>query len=182
MHASQFPRIRRWFVASLTLAYWALLAWQHLHAGVPAHSFGAREDMPAISNWWGALVMPVLAWTLTGLAQARLKALPADQADAALRHTLLAFVGALTYGAVMALLFTVDPEHTALSTLFFALPVVGLILPVFRPEYVLGFYFGMLITFGPVIPLVIGLAVAMVSALLQVLLRPLFRRMSRVAR
>lgn len=182
MQDSQFPPIRRWFVATLTVAYVALLVWQHNHAGVPAHSFGARDDMPAISNWWGALVMPVLAWTLTGLAQARLKALPPDQSDAALRRTVLAFVGALTYGAVMALLFTVDPKHSALSALFFALPVVGLVLPVFRPEYVLGFYLGMLLTFGPVIPLVIGLAVAMVSALLQVLLRPLVRRLVRVAR
>jgi len=182
VQASSFLRIRPWFVTALTVAYVALLVWQHNHAGVPAHSFGAREDMPAISNWWGALVMPVLAWTLTGLAQARLRALPPDQSDAALRRTLLAFAGALTYGAVMAVLFTVDPEHPALSTLFFALPAVGVFLPVFRPEYVLGFYLGMLLTFGPVIPLVIGLAVALVSALLQVLLRPLVRRLVRVAR
>lgn len=182
MLATEFPRHRRWFVAALTTAYWALLAWQHVHAGVPAHSVGARADMPAISNWWGALLVPVLAWTLTGLAQARLKALPPDDADAALQRTLLAFGGALTYGAVMALLFTVDPKHDALSTLFFALPVIGLLLPVFRPEYVLGFYLGMLLTFGPAIPLVIGLVVAMVSALLQVMLRPLFRRVGRVAR
>jgi hypothetical protein len=184
VQASQFPRVRLGFVIALTCACVAQLLWQQWHGGVPSHHFLARADMPAISNWWGALLVPVLAWTLTGLVQARLKALGPDRvlADAALSRTLLAFAGALTYGATLALLFTLDPEHQALSVLFFGLPVVGLFLPVFRAEYVLGLYLGMLLTFGPVIPLVLSLALALISALLQVLLRPIVRRLVRVAR
>ncbi len=184
VHADRFPDLRLRFVATLTLAYWALLAWQHLHDGVPAHSFAARDDMPAISNWWGALTIPVFSWALTGLIQGSLSAFGTDRsaADASLRVSAVAFVAALIYGAAMATLFRFDRESSVLATLFFALPVIGAVVPIFRPEFVLGFVLGMTYTFGPVLPLVVAFGVALASGLVHVLLRPLLLRLARVAR
>lgn len=178
MQAVHFPRTRTTFVVALTLAYLSLLAWQHLNGGVPGHSFLARKDMPVISNWWGVLVIPVITTLLTGRAQARLTALGRDHvgANAALRSMLLSFGGALLYGAVMALMFVSGQSDTT-SLLFQALPVVGVILPVYRAEYVLGFVLGLTYTFGPVLPLVIASGVALVSVLLHAVLRPLFVRL-----
>lgn len=183
VHAVRFPDLRLRFVATLTLAYWALLAWQHFHDGVPAHSFAARDDMPAISNWWGALTIPVVSWALTGLIQGRLSAFGFDRhaADASLRGSAVAFAAALTYGAAMAMMFSLDRNSAVLDALFFALPVIGAVVPIFRPEFVLGFVLGMTYTFGPVLPLVVAFGVALVSGLLHVLTRPLVTRLRRRA-
>ncbi|HEY2092410.1 MAG TPA: hypothetical protein VGJ81_11010 [Thermoanaerobaculia bacterium] len=31
-----------------------------IHGGVPVHPILRRADMPGISNWWGALIIPAL--------------------------------------------------------------------------------------------------------------------------
>jgi hypothetical protein len=50
----------------ILLAELACLAWEHFHGGVKSHHLFHRSDLPAISNWWGALVLPGLAWFLLG--------------------------------------------------------------------------------------------------------------------
>jgi hypothetical protein len=184
VHAANFSRIRTIFVAALVLGYWSLLAYQHANGGVPSHSFLARSDMPEISNWWGVLIVPVVAWTLTGLVQRRLTAFGADRvaADRTLRFAVYAFVGALLYATIMATGFSLNRESEVISYMFFALPLFALLLPVFRPEYVLGFVLGLTYTFGPVLPLVIASGVSLMSALAHLLVRPLARRIFQSAR
>ncbi len=76
----------------------------------------------------------------------------------------------------MALSFTLNRESDVISFMFFGLPIVALLLPVFKPEYVLGFVLGLTYTFGPVLPLIIASGVAFISALVHLVLRPLGRR------
>jgi len=167
MALTALARLRLPFTAALALAYLALLAWQHLHGGVPGHSFLARDDMPVISNWWGALVLPALSWFLTGRLHARLAKVGAAAHTAhELRVAALAFGGALLHGLIMAVGFSTGRPEVS-SQLFIALPVLALLLPLFRAEYVLGFVLGLTYTFGAVLPLVIASAVAAVSAVLH---------------
>jgi hypothetical protein len=175
VQAVAFPRYRSAFVTILALAYWALLGWQHTHGGVPAHSLFARDDMPAISNWWGALLVPLLAWLATGLVLRRVRPLHHDPVllNHVLRQVMVAFCAAFLYAMAMGLIFQIDRNSPVLSTLFFALPAIGLVLPIFRPEYVLGFVLGMMYTFGPVIPLLIASVLSVISAVAVLLLRPL---------
>ena len=49
------------FVVAL-FASVAHLAWEHTHGGVQSHHFLARPDLPAISNWWGLIILPSLGW------------------------------------------------------------------------------------------------------------------------
>jgi hypothetical protein len=181
VQAAEFPKYRAGAIATLAVAYLALLAWQYTHGGVPAHSFMARDDMPAISNWWGALLVPLVAWIATGLMQRRLRRSEGDAALAnrALRQMIVACGVAFAYAAAMGIIFLVDRDSPILSSLFFALPVIGFVLPIFRPEYVLGFALGMTYTFGPVLPLVISSVLASISAVAVLLLRPLVRRVIR---
>jgi hypothetical protein len=168
MDLAASSRMRLPLTAAVTVAYLSLLAWQHLHGGVPGHSFLARDEMPVISNWWGAIVLPVLTWALTGRVWARLDRAGADavRADHERRVAALAFTGALLYGVIMAVGFSTGRTEVS-SQLFRALPVLALLLPLFRAEYVLGFVLGLTVTFGAVLPLVIATAVAAVSALLH---------------
>ncbi len=36
--------------------------WEYFNGGVVSHNLLAREDMPAFSNWWGLLTVPLLFW------------------------------------------------------------------------------------------------------------------------
>lgn len=163
----------RWRIIALaTLAYWSLLAYQYRHGGVAGHSFLAREDMPVISNWWGGLLIPLVAYVLTGRLQRRLVAFGTDsaRADAALRMAAVAFVGATLYGGAMAIGFSTGYDEVP-SFLFQALPLVGLLLPIFRAEYLLGFIVALSMRFGGVLPLIIATGVAGLSLLLHATVR-----------
>ncbi|MFC4930819.1 hypothetical protein [Massilia sp. GCM10023247] len=123
-----------------------LLGWQHLHGGVPAHHLLADPTLPVVSNWWGLLTLPLLAWCLLGRIERRRRAAPrAAHGDTA------AFMGALVFGAVLSLLFTAG-RHEATSTMAQAVFVIALFYPVHRAACVLGFVIGMTWTFGAVLP------------------------------
>lgn len=170
--AAAFPRTRWGIIALVTLAYWGLLAYQYTHGGVTGHSFLARADMPTISNWWGGLTLPLVAYGLSSILQRRLRAFGtnAAHADAALRQATAGFVGATLYGAAMAIGFTTGHEEVS-SFLFTALPLVGLVLPVFRAEYLLGFIAALSMVFGGVLPLIIATGVAVMSFVLHATIR-----------
>ena len=172
MTAAAFPKIRLVVIAVVTLAYWGLLAYQYTHGGVTGHSFLARDDMPEISNWWGAVTVPVVAVFLTGRFQRRLLSHGTDDvaADATMRTGAMAFAGAAVYAAAMAAGFSFGHDEVS-SVLFQALPVVGLLLPIYRAEYQLGFIAALSMRFGGVLPLIIGPGVAIVSFVLHVTVR-----------
>lgn len=172
MDVARFQRLRLPFTLGLGAAYLGLLVWQYTHDGVPGHRFLMRKDMPYFSNWWGAFVLPTLAWFLTGRLAARLQRIGdgAEAVPAAFRAALLAFGGALLYGALLA--FAFETDHTEVSsTLFQSLPVLALLLPVFRAEYVLGYILGLTLTFGAVLPTIIASAVALMSLVLHLTVR-----------
>ena len=92
--------MRRQLTLAAALATGLLLAWQHLTAGAPAHHLLARADMPAISNWWGLLLLPLLAW----VAASRIEARYGGAAEAS--GAIPGFVGGLLFGAAVALFFS----------------------------------------------------------------------------
>lgn len=176
MDHTSFSRLRQRLTLGVTLAILSLLTWQQLHGGVPAHSFLARDDFPRISNWWGALVLPVLTWFLTGRVLDRMQDAGGANAAATWRSARRSFAVALLYGAVLATAFTLRRSEIT-SSLFFALPVIGILLPIHRAEYVLGFVLGMTYTFGAVLPTFIAALLSIVTALLYLVLRPFVLRL-----
>jgi hypothetical protein len=145
--------------AAITLLMALLLGWQHLHGGVPAHHLLADPSLPALSNWWGLLTLPVLTWFLLGRIERRRRADPlAPHGDFA------AFTGALVFGAVLSLLFTAG-RHGATENLVQALVLVALCYPIHRAACVLGFVVGMTWTFGAVLPMIaVGIFAAVGAA------------------
>lgn len=176
MDVAAFSRLRLPLTLAVALAYTSLLVWQQLNGGVPGHSFMARDDLPVISNWWGALVLPSLTFFLTGRLRARLVKAGLDSgvgargADVALGIAGAAFVGALLYGAILAASFATG--HAEVSSLLFqSLLLIGLLLPIYRAEYVLGFVFGLTLTFGAVLPTFIATVMATISGVLHLTVR-----------
>lgn len=170
-------RLRPYATGLVFLAEGAHLLWQHFHGGVVSHHFLQRADMPAISNWWGALLLPALTWFLLGLTQKRLGAGAAapEAGSQSPQSAALGFAAALLLGILLSVAFTLGLE-SASAFLFFGSMVLGLVLPVYRSECLLGFVLGMAFTFGAVLPTVIGSVIAGVSAVVHLGLRPLVLR------
>jgi hypothetical protein len=128
-------------VAIISISIWVLLLWQYFHEGIPSHSFLARKDMPSISNAWGAIVLPLIAYLTMNQVEKRGTYLP----------SVLSFVGALAYSATIAYCFTHRISHIS-SFMFQALFFWALVLPLYRLEFLLGFTMGLTLTIGAVLP------------------------------
>jgi hypothetical protein len=160
------------------LAELAHLTWDHRHGGVPSHHLLNNPAWPAVSNWWGALLLPLLTWVLLGRIMQRL-ANPAPDAGARaprLRHSGALFGGALLFGILLSIAFTTGADTLA-ATLFLGMLAATLVVPLYRAEWVLGFVLGMALTFGVVLPTVIGAVVAAVAALIQLVVWPMLVRL-----
>lgn len=178
MSEQQPPRFRLYLTALVMLAELAHLTWEHFNGGVASHHFLNRSDMPAISNWWGALLLPVLTWFLTSRIRRRI-ALHSGGKEAASKlpmSVFAGFVGSLLFAILLSVSFTNDYETIA-SYLFLGMFLLALLLPVYRAECVLGFVLGMTFVFGAVLPIVIGFIIAAVSAAIHLYVRPLLARL-----
>ncbi len=164
---------QRIYLTVLVLAAELLhLAWEYWHGGVQRHHFLQRADMPAISNWWGLLLLPALTWFLSGRAQKRIAsyAIPEGTPSKATTSVIAGFVGALIVGIALSVAFTTGQNDIA-SALFQGMLLIALLLPVYRAECLLGFVLAMTFTFGAVLPTMIGTIVAAISLVALMLSR-----------
>jgi hypothetical protein len=152
------------------------LAWESVHGGVVSHHLLHRPDLPAISNWWGAIVLPALCWWVIARVQRRAdsSAARSPKVFGVPAYAFAAFLGALVFGVGLATAFSLGREDVA-SYFFMAMFPLAVVLPVYRGEYLLGFVLGMTFTFGAVLPTAIGCLFAALSALLRYLARSVGR-------
>lgn len=139
------------------------LAWDHFHGGIPTHHLAARGDLPGVSNLWGLLSLPVLAWVTLTLVRRRLQRLPAEAADRESSRVGYRIIAALLFGILVSALWEFGHEAVLQYLILLPLPV-ALFVPVSRPEHVLGFVLGMSYTFGGVLPILFGLVLATLGA------------------
>ena len=166
---------RKYVTATVTIMEVTHLAWEHFHGGIRSHHFLNSADMPAISNAWGALLLPALAWFLSAFIQKRI-ALTSDARDSSQKlptSIVVGFLGALLFGILLSASFTSGYE-TITEYLFMGMLLLALLLPVYRAECVLGFVLGMTFTFGAILPTVVASVIAAFSALVHLCVRPIF--------
>lgn len=165
MQAQHFKFHRLVLVAVASVYIWALLTFEHFNGGVVSHHLLQRGDLPAISNWWGALLLPVLSWFLTGFIYKRVgSSYPVS--------ILAGFSAALLFGATLSILFQ-HGQDQILPYMMLSLPLLALLFPLYRAEYLLGFVLAMSYSFGAMIPTLIGTLVVLMSYVLHKTLRPL---------
>lgn len=154
----------------------AHLGWEYTHGGVASHHLLARGDLPAVSNWWGLLILPLLGWLASWTAMRR-----AAVDRRAAGRSVCAFLGALLVGLALSLSFAAGHESLA-SGIFFTALAAGLLLPTYRAEYVFGFVLGMTFVLGSVLPTMAASVGAAISAAAFFLVRPVMVRMFRAVR
>lgn len=182
MNENPFLKSRLYITGVVSLAIGSLLLWNHFHGGVPSHSILAREDMPSISNWWGALVLPLLTWFLLYRIEQRLRKASAPSGWSPYpSDVVFGFAGALLFGIVLSTSFALkyaDVPFFMLISIF----GIALFLPIYRSEYLLGFVIGMTYVFGAVLPTGIGSILVLLSAVIYLVVRPGILWVVRVAR
>jgi uncharacterized membrane protein YecN with MAPEG domain len=134
----------------------------------------ARSDMPSVSNWWGILILPFLAWFTTVRIKNRIEFRQEDELTESRlpRGILIGLFGMLTLSVLQAISFEFGYPNI---TMYIALGVLltGLFLPIYRAECFLGHVLGATFTFGPIIPLIGILVMAIISALSNLVIKPL---------
>jgi hypothetical protein len=163
---------RVFFTAAVSIITLTLLGWQHFHGGVPAHHILARKDLPVISNWWGALLIPLLTWI--SLQRIKRRTQFAPTATSPSKSWLIFFAG-LAFGVSIALAF-VNDFQPFLENVPYILLLLGLLIPIFYAEFILGFVLGMSYTFGAVLPTLFVLIMAGAGYILYRFLRPLLMK------
>lgn len=158
---SSSHRIR--FTLAITLFACLHLALEMLSGGVNVHYPLMDEELPAISNWWGLLVLPALAWVGYGFMP---KAVAATGLWGLQPLVFYRLGAAFLYGAALSAGFELNLGETPLYLLL-GLFLGGFFYPLYRLELILGLVMGMTYTFGAVIPLVVSSLVALSSVVLH---------------
>jgi len=166
MTAQQLSRIRLCFTSLVTLIIWSMLIWQYLNDGVPSHHLLHRADLPAVSNWWGGLLLPALSWIMLGRIQKRILKQPSDNVNQYSIRVLAGFICALIYGGILSYSFIKGYAQVS-SVMFYGILFFALFLKVYREEYLLGFILSMSITIGAILPTIFGAIIATVAAMIH---------------
>ena len=164
MNEKQLSRINGYFVGFVTLTIWSLLIWQYLHDGVPSHYLMQNPNFPELSNWWGALLLPVLSWGLLNRIKKRIVNSPAESRKLLTKQVIISLVISLIYGAMLSLSFIYGYAEIS-SVMFPGILFFALFFRVYREEFVLGFILSMSFVFGAVLPIIFGVLIAMASAI-----------------
>lgn len=175
MAERRFSRLRAYGTGLALLAELGHLAWEHFHGGVRRHHLLHRADLPSVSNGWGLLLLPALAWYLIGRIDRRRGRLEEGRPGPLRNSVIMGFAGALLFGLLLSGCFTFRYETWA-GILFQGLFLLALVLPVYRAECVLGFVVGMTFVFGAVLPTAIASLLAGFSLLVHVTVHPLLVR------
>jgi hypothetical protein len=172
MTNKQFIRIGYYFIGVITLGIWSLLAYNYFHGGVPRHHLLADPTLPSISNWWGALLLPLLASASVYFVRKRMQASDEAGARQVVMNAFRGFLLAAVFGLSFASLFMAQ-QNEVLNYLVMVLPLLAFLFPLYRAEFILGFALGMTYAIGAVLPTAFASLVALMSAVLYLGVRPL---------
>lgn len=173
MNRDDFFKFRLCFTGIVTIAIGSLLTWNYFNGGVPSHHLLADKDLPAISNAWGALLLPLLSWFLLYRIQKKAFEKNSRQTSSpqALKTELYGFLGALLFGILLSFFFASGYPDVC-GYLVLALIPIAVLFPVYRAGCLLGFLLGMTVTFGAVLPTIVGTILNVAGLLLYQVIRP----------
>lgn len=163
------PPSRRLLVATPVVAFVAAaahLAWEASHGGIKSHHLLNKADLPAVSNSWGLLVLPLLGWLAAYFVGRR-----ATTSAHAQSRALAAFYGSLAVALALSAAFRLGLSEVT-AGLFFAVLLSGVALRTYRAEYIFGFVLGMTFVFGSVLPTLAAAVVGTVSILVHFMVYP----------
>lgn len=187
MTATSTSTHRLYFTFSVAGFVALLLAGEAINGGVVTHHLMASADMPGISNWWGLVTLPVLAWLLFPASESGSEkeseneiVEPSKGWFGFSKAVWKRFAAAIAYGGIMAVGFELGYDQVTGNMLMILFPV-GIFYPLYRGELVVGFVMGMTYTFGGIIPIGAAAIVGLASLMLHWVARFVMRKVKGVA-
>jgi len=152
----------------------SMLLWDHFHGGVPSHHILHQKELPAISNWWSGLFIPLLTWILLGRINSRISKQNRQEPAAKSQNikSRLMFSIGLSFGILISIAFE-NNYHLMLDNVLYAIIIMSLLIPIFLSEFILGFVLGMTFTFGAILPTLFILIAAAFGYLIYRFIRSL---------
>ena len=151
--------------AFLLTGFFILL--EHVNGGVVSHHLLAREDLPAISNWWGLVTVPALVWITFFFIDRREDSVSqSDQSPPKKNRPQIRFLSALLFGITVSVFWELGLESVLQYVILLPF-LLAVFTPIHFPEYLLGFVIGMLYTFGGFLPVMIGLVLLSISFIIH---------------
>lgn len=171
-------KIKTIIVGLVTALIFTFLLWEHFHGGVTSHHILHSEDLPAISNWWSGLLLPILTWFLLSRVEKRLdqNGTETQQSNNAMNKVVWIFMVGLVLGIVLAASFTYA-FRPFLDNVLYIIIVLSFFIPLYYAEFILGFILGMTYTFGAILPTVFILVIAGIGWVTYRYIRPLILRL-----
>ncbi|MEG1679262.1 MAG: hypothetical protein RR326_04145 [Stenotrophomonas sp.] len=164
---TQKPRWLLPFAVALGMATALVqLIWEHTHGGILRHHLLNDASLPAVSNAWALLVMPLLG-ALTGWVVTR----RTRKRPGAIIPAMTGFLGALLGGVALSAAFITSGEAAATQVMM-ALLVAAVLFPAYRAEYLFGFIMGMTFVFGPVLPALVACVPMLIAAISRLAIWP----------
>ncbi|WP_242927594.1 hypothetical protein [Pontibacter vulgaris] len=162
----------------VTVFIFGFLFWEHFHGGVASHHILQQQNLPAISNWWNGLFLPVLTWFLLSRTEKRLgkQSSEVHQPNNLHGKVIKLFVTGLVLGVLIATSFT-NGYSLFLDNVPYIILVLSLIIPIYYSEFILGFILGMTYTFGAILPTVFILVLAAIGIITYRFIRPLILKL-----
>lgn len=178
MSNEQFNKIRNTLLVAVFFLQVGLLTWEYFNGGIVTHHLLMRKDLPGFSNLWGLLILPLLVW-LTGVSlKKRLSKFKSEsvELDKEKRRVLIAFCAMFFVSLTQSIVFYLG-FHDIAKFILLGFLLVGLLVPLYRLEYICGFVLGACITSGPAMPFVGVILFGTVSAVFHLGVKPISRRM-----
>jgi hypothetical protein len=163
----------------VTVFVFSLLIWEHFDGGVASHHILQQQNLPAISNWWNGLILPILTWFLIGRTEKRIgkQSLRGQQANKLQSQALRLFTAGLGLGVLIATSFT-NGYSALLDNVPYIILVLSLIIPIYYSEFILGFILGMTYTFGAILPALFILILAAIGIFTYRFIRPVIMKLT----
>jgi hypothetical protein len=173
-------KLRLIITAIISILILGLLLWDYFHDGVPSHHILDQKNLPAISNWWSGILLPILTWILLGKIKSRIEKQPKidSQYKSEMTGVLVRFNIGLVFGIILSVSF-INNYKPFLDNILYLLLILSFIVPIFSSEFILGFVLGMTYTFGAILPTAFILIMASIGFVIYRFIKPLIMKLTK---
>jgi hypothetical protein len=180
IQSDNLKKLRLIITVIISVLILGLLIWDYFHDGVPSHHILDQKKLPAISNWWSGILLPILTWILLGKIKSRIENQTKidSQYKSAITRVLVRFSIGLVFGIILSVSF-INNYKPFLDNVLYLLLILSFIAPIFFSEFILGFVLGMTYTFGAILPTAFILIMAAIGFVIYRFIRPLIMKLAK---
>jgi hypothetical protein len=180
IQSDNLKKLRLIITVIISILILGLLIWDYFHDGVPSHHILDQKNLPAISNWWSGILLPILTWILLGKIKSRIENQTKidSQYKSAITRVLVRFSIGLVFGIILSVSF-INNYKPFLDNVLYLLLILSFIAPIFFSEFILGFVLGMTYTFGAILPTAFILIMAAIGFVIYRFIRPLIMKLAK---